>query len=140
MLELCAPIISLARLARAALLEVTNLSRDEQGLQEVGRIQGDNLEGTGCGSDSHDCAAQENAARLKAYKAKLVIFPTRSNKPKSGDSTAEELKVAQQHKGPLLPLVHAAHKLESVKLTDELKVNPAGCSWSTQCRVQAQCM
>ncbi|EIE21940.1 ribosomal protein L13e [Coccomyxa subellipsoidea C-169] len=68
---------------------------------------------------------QENAARLKAYKAKLVIFPTRSNMPKSGDSTAEELKVAQQHKGPLLPLVHAAHKLESVKLTDELKAEKA---------------
>jgi large subunit ribosomal protein L13e len=61
---------------------------------------------------------------LKAYKAKLVIFPARSNKPRSGDSTAEELKVAQQHKGSLLPLVHAVHKPETVKLTEEMKVRP----------------
>ena len=67
--------------------------------------------------------AQENAARLKAYKAKLVLFPVRSKKPKSGDASAEERKVQQQHEGPLLPVVHEAHKLETVKLTDELKVS-----------------
>lgn len=66
---------------------------------------------------------QENAARLKAYKAKLVLFPARSKKPKSGDAMAEETKVVQQHKGPLLPLVHETPKLETIKLTDELKVN-----------------
>ena len=66
--------------------------------------------------------AQENAARLKAYKAKLVIFPKRSNKPKSGDSSAEELKNVPQFKGAILPLVHAKPQLETVKLTDELKV------------------
>lgn len=65
---------------------------------------------------------QENAARLKAYKAKLVLFPVRSKKPKSGDATAEERKVQQQHEGPLLPIVHEAHKPETVKLTDEMKV------------------
>ena len=66
---------------------------------------------------------QENAARLKAYKAKLVIFPKRSNKPKSGDSSAEELKTVPQFKGPILPLVHEKVQLETVKLTDELKVS-----------------
>ena len=65
---------------------------------------------------------QENAARLKAYKAKLVIFPKRSNKPKSGDSSAEELKAVPQFKGTLLPLVHEKPQLETVKLTDEHKV------------------
>ena len=65
---------------------------------------------------------QENAARLKAYKAKLVIFPKRSNKPKSGDSSAEELKNVPQFKGTILPLVHEKPQLETVKLTDEHKV------------------
>lgn len=66
---------------------------------------------------------QENAARLKAYKAKLVIFPKKNNKPKSGDSSAEDLKNVQQMKGIILPLVHEKPKLETVKLTDELKVD-----------------
>jgi len=68
---------------------------------------------------------QENAARLKAYKAKLVVFPKRSNKPKAGDSSAEDLKNVLQHKGTILPLVHEKPKLETVKLTDELKENKA---------------
>lgn len=67
---------------------------------------------------------QENAARLKAYKAKLVIFPKRSNKPKSGDSSAEDTNSVPQHKGTILPLVHEKPKLETIKLTDELKVTP----------------
>ena len=67
---------------------------------------------------------QENAARLKAYKAKLVVFPKRSNKPKAGDSSAEDLKNVPQHKGTILPLMHEKPKLETVKLTDELKVSP----------------
>jgi large subunit ribosomal protein L13e len=72
---------------------------------------------------------QENAARLKAYKAKLVLFPRRSNKPKAGDSAKEELDVAgqKQHKGALLPLVSEKPALEYVKLTDELKVCHCSC-------------
>ena len=65
---------------------------------------------------------QENAARLKAYKAKLVIFPKRSNKPKAGDSSKEDLQNVPQLKGVILPLVHEKPKLETIKLTDELKV------------------
>ena len=68
------------------------------------------------------CAAQENAARLKAFRAKLVLFPRRSKKPKSGDASAEELGVAQQHAGPLMPLVHEKPAVETVQLTDEMKV------------------
>ena len=37
---------------------------------------------------------QENVKRLKAYKSKLVVFPRRTAKPKNGDSSAEELKMA----------------------------------------------
>merc|ERR1712146_651345 len=39
---------------------------------------------------------QANAARLKAYKAKLIIFPRKSGKPKAGDSSAAALESAQK--------------------------------------------
>jgi hypothetical protein len=72
----------------------------------------------------HACAAQENAARLKAYKAKLVLFPRRSKKPKAGDAGGEELALAgkQQLAGPLMPLVRAKPALETVEITDEMRV------------------
>ena len=70
----------------------------------------------------HGVRAQENAARLKVFRAKLVLFPRRSKKPKSGDASAEELGVAQQHAGALMPLVHEKPALETVQLTDEMKV------------------
>ena len=66
---------------------------------------------------------QANAARLKAYRSSLVIFPRRSKKPKKGDSSAEELSAVTQHTGPLLPIVHEKPSLERVTLTDELKVH-----------------
>ena len=42
---------------------------------------------------------QRNVARLKAYKAKLIVFPRKVNKPKKGDSDAKELAAAAQLKG-----------------------------------------
>ena len=66
---------------------------------------------------------QANAARLKAYRSSLVLFPRRSKKPKQGDSSAEELAAADQTKGPLMPIVHDKYTLEKVTLTDELKVS-----------------
>ena len=95
-------------------------------------------------------APQENAKRLKAYKAKLVLFPRRSKKPKArrgalrppllhstrapsrlrvycfprsqhGDSAPEELSVASQLKAKLLPITKAAPKIESVAVTAEMK-------------------
>jgi len=32
-----------------------------------------------------------NVERLKAYKAKLIVFPRKANKPKKGDSTGDDL-------------------------------------------------
>ena len=85
---------------------------------------------------------QENAKRLKAYKAKLIVFPRRSTKPKvravaravvrgahadgvalcaqSGDSPKEELSVVAQLKGKLLPITKTAPKVESVAVTAEM--------------------
>jgi large subunit ribosomal protein L13e len=64
---------------------------------------------------------QENAARLKAYKANLVVFPRRAGKPKAGDAPAEALAAATQHKGALLPYTKAAPAVETVKVTAEMK-------------------
>eukprot|EP00941_MAST-03F_sp_MAST-3F-sp1_P002208 g2208.t1 len=45
---------------------------------------------------------QANVQRLKAYKARLVVFPRRRGKYKKGDSTKEELAQASQLQGPLM--------------------------------------
>ncbi|CAM6127728.1 unnamed protein product [Calypogeia fissa] len=68
---------------------------------------------------------QENVARLNTYKAKLIVFPRRSRKVKSGDSTPEELASAMQVQGPVLPIVHAKPVVDLVSVTDELKGNKA---------------
>ena len=47
---------------------------------------------------------QNNVARLKAYRARLIVFPRRRAKFKKGDSTKAELAVASQLKGPLMPV------------------------------------
>ena len=39
---------------------------------------------------------QNNVNRLRTYKAKLIVFPRCLRRPKAGDSTPEELKVAEQ--------------------------------------------
>ncbi|KAI9887940.1 MAG: 60S ribosomal protein L13 [Watsoniomyces obsoletus] len=40
-----------------------------------------------------------NVERLKSYKARLILFPRRSAKPKKGDSSAEEVKTAKSCEG-----------------------------------------
>ena len=51
-----------------------------------------------------------NAARLKAYKAALVVFPRKAGKPKAGDSDAAAVKAAAglQHAGALFPIAPKA--------------------------------
>jgi len=48
---------------------------------------------------------QLNVQRLKEYRAKLILFPKKLGKPKKGDSTEEELKLATQLKGQVMPIV-----------------------------------
>lgn len=69
---------------------------------------------------------QENATRLKAYKANLAVFPRRAGKPKAGDASAEQLQTAQQLKGKLLPGSKAAAAVEKVAVTADMKV---GWGW-----------
>merc|ERR1711988_867515 len=68
---------------------------------------------------------QENVKRLKAYKAKLLLFPRNLKKPKNGDSTAEELQTADQLVGAILPNTKTAPAAEFVSLTEEQKNAPA---------------
>mmetsp|Transcript_11881 Transcript_11881/g.16104 ORF Transcript_11881/g.16104 Transcript_11881/m.16104 type:complete len:213 (+) Transcript_11881:52-690(+) len=65
---------------------------------------------------------QENVKRLKAYQANLVLFPRRTKKPKSGDSTAEELQKADQFTGALQPITKPVAAAASfVSLTADQK-------------------
>ena len=64
---------------------------------------------------------QLNVARLKAYMARLVVFPRKAGKVKNGDASAEETASATQLKGPLMPVVQDAQKLETVQITDDMK-------------------
>eukprot|EP00897_Mesotaenium_endlicherianum_P002972 jgi/Mesen1/2702/ME000167S01847 len=68
---------------------------------------------------------QENANRLKAYKAKLIVFPRRSKKTKAGDATAEELASVTQLTGPILAIPQDKAVSEIVEITDEMKANKA---------------
>ena len=47
---------------------------------------------------------QANMQRLKEYRSKLILFPRKPSAPKKADSSAEELKLAIQLTGPIMPI------------------------------------
>ena len=47
---------------------------------------------------------QANVQRLKEYCSELILFPRKPSAPKKGDSSAEELKLATQLTGPVMPI------------------------------------
>ncbi|CAK8696070.1 large ribosomal subunit protein eL13-like [Clavelina lepadiformis] len=47
---------------------------------------------------------QENVQRLKEYRSKLILFPKNPSKPKKGDSPPEQLQMATQFEGDILPI------------------------------------
>ncbi|EFN87709.1 60S ribosomal protein L13 [Harpegnathos saltator] len=49
---------------------------------------------------------QTNVQRLKEYRAKLILFPTNGKKPKPGDATEEEGRLATQLKTDPMPTRH----------------------------------
>ncbi|XP_045123337.1 60S ribosomal protein L13-like isoform X1 [Portunus trituberculatus] len=53
---------------------------------------------------------QQNVQRLKVYKSKLILFPLKSAKPKKTDSTPQEIALAQQMKGVVMPHIPKAKK------------------------------
>lgn len=47
---------------------------------------------------------QQNVQRLKEYKSKLILFPINRKKPKKGESSEQECRLAQQVATDLLPI------------------------------------
>ncbi|GFQ96423.1 60S ribosomal protein L13 [Trichonephila clavata] len=64
---------------------------------------------------------QQNVHRLKVYKSKLILFPRKLSKPRKGDATAEEIKMATQLKGVIMPIKHEVQLEETRKVTEEEK-------------------
>ncbi|CAD5209403.1 unnamed protein product [Bursaphelenchus xylophilus] len=64
---------------------------------------------------------ERNAQRLKEYKSRLIVFPKKLSKPKKGDSTEAELKLAQQVKGTILPVKNTQPRIRAQAITEELK-------------------
>ncbi|CDO71651.1 hypothetical protein BN946_scf184911.g122 [Trametes cinnabarina] len=58
-----------------------------------------------------------NVERLKAYKARLIVFPRNAKKPKKGDSTGEELSAPITR--ATLPIPSPFVREEPRKITDE---------------------
>ncbi|CAI9606061.1 unnamed protein product, partial [Staurois parvus] len=65
---------------------------------------------------------QTNVQRLKEYRSKLIIFPHKPSAPKKGDSSPEELKMATQLKGPVMP-IRQTFKKEKARVISEDEKN-----------------
>uniref|UniRef100_A0A8C6R6D3 Large ribosomal subunit protein eL13 n=1 Tax=Nannospalax galili TaxID=1026970 RepID=A0A8C6R6D3_NANGA len=64
---------------------------------------------------------QANVQRLKEYCSKLILFPRKPSAPKKGDSSAEELKLATQLTGPVMPIRNVYKKEKARVITEEEK-------------------
>ncbi|KAF3427917.1 hypothetical protein E2986_12452 [Frieseomelitta varia] len=62
---------------------------------------------------------QTNAQRLKEYKSKLILFPLNEKKPKNGDATEEEMKLATQIKGEIMPVRHQTRVKAKARVISE---------------------
>ncbi|XP_078256978.1 large ribosomal subunit protein eL13 [Rhinoraja longicauda] len=65
---------------------------------------------------------QCNVQRLKEYRSKLIIFPRKASAPKKGDSTPEEIKVATQLLGSVMPIKNV-YKKEKARVISEDEKN-----------------
>ncbi|XP_077307142.1 large ribosomal subunit protein eL13 [Lithobates pipiens] len=65
---------------------------------------------------------QTNVQRLKEYRSKLILFPRKPSAPKKGDGSAEELKMATQLKGPVMP-IRQTFKKEKARVISEDEKN-----------------
>ncbi|KAM9087116.1 large ribosomal subunit protein eL13-like [Megaptera novaeangliae] len=62
-----------------------------------------------------------NVQRRKEYRSELILFPRKPSAPKKGDSTAEELKLATQLTGPVMPIRNVYKKEKARIITEEEK-------------------
>lgn len=66
-----------------------------------------------------------NVARLKEFKARLIVFPRKNGKIKNGDSSAEEIAAAAQLAGDLIPIVQKNPTVCSMVITDDIRKQKA---------------
>ncbi|XP_072024530.1 large ribosomal subunit protein eL13-like [Amphiura filiformis] len=64
---------------------------------------------------------QANVQRLKEYRNKLILFPKKASKPKPGDSTEAEVKMATQLAGTIMPIKRTFKTEKARAITDEEK-------------------
>jgi large subunit ribosomal protein L13e len=62
---------------------------------------------------------QANVQHLKEDHPKLILFPRKPSAPKKGDSFAEELKLATQLTGPVMPIWNVYKKEKARVITEE---------------------
>ncbi|XP_040585905.1 60S ribosomal protein L13-like isoform X1 [Mesocricetus auratus] len=55
------------------------------------------------------------------YRSKLILFPRKLSAPKKGDSSAEEIKLATQLTGPVMPIRNVYKKEKARVITKEEK-------------------
>jgi len=75
-----------------------------------------------------------NIQRLKTYKAKLVVFPRKTKKPKAGDTPIDQATKVPQHKGTLVPIKRVSVKSQHRAITAEEK---KGSAYTTLRRARA---
>lgn len=62
-----------------------------------------------------------NVARLKEYRARLILFPRKIGQPKKGDATKEEVASAKKTVSSLkqsLPIVHTDATIKEISKSD----------------------
>ncbi|XP_028665631.1 60S ribosomal protein L13 [Erpetoichthys calabaricus] len=64
---------------------------------------------------------QANVQRLKEYRSKLILFPRKASAPKKGDSSPEELKMATQLTGTVMPVRNIYKKEKARVITEDEK-------------------
>merc|ERR1712235_21612 len=64
---------------------------------------------------------QANVQRLKEYRSKLILFPRKASAAKKGDSTEEELKMATQLTGPVMPIKNITKKEKARVISEDEK-------------------
>uniref|UniRef100_A0A915KVC7 Large ribosomal subunit protein eL13 n=1 Tax=Romanomermis culicivorax TaxID=13658 RepID=A0A915KVC7_ROMCU len=64
---------------------------------------------------------QLNVQRLKQYQSRLILFPKKLSKPAKGDSTAEEIKLATQYQGMIMPIKQSKRVEKARAITEEEK-------------------
>ncbi|EPQ06423.1 60S ribosomal protein L13 [Myotis brandtii] len=66
-----------------------------------------------------DRQRRANVQRLTEYRSKPILFPRKPSAPKKGDSSAEELKLATQLSGPVMPIQNVYKKEKARVITEE---------------------